>query len=165
MFCPNCGKENSTEQKFCRGCGLELQKIIQSLAELEPSKANADLQNQKKLFERLGVFSLSAFVVLGFSYLFYKVIYYKLILFGAGVLEAFAVAFLFIFGLLTVFFFNYHKLVGENSGNSRFRNNKRELSPKDTKNLLEDKPFEPVSSVTENSTELLYTKNKTRKFQ
>ena len=165
MYCPNCGKENSTEQKYCRACGLELEKIVQSMIELEPKKANANLQKRKELFDRLGIFSLSSFLVLSLSYLFYKVIYYKLILFGAGILEAFAVAFLFIFGLLTVFFFNYHKFFGENPANLESRESKRDFAAKETAKLLEEKFVEPVQSVTENSTELLYTKNKTQKLR
>ncbi len=88
----------------------------------------------------------------------------KLILFGANVLEAFALAFLFVFGLLAVFFFNYHKLVGGNSVNTRLSEINEELKAKDTAKLLEVKPFEPIGSVTENSTEFLYTKMKTQKL-
>ncbi|HEX8399918.1 MAG TPA: hypothetical protein VF644_20980 [Pyrinomonadaceae bacterium] len=36
---------------------------------------------------------------------------------------------------------------------------------KDTGKLLEEKPFEPVQSVTENSTELLSVENKTQKIK
>lgn len=37
MYCPNCGKENSAEQKFCRLCGLSLEQAVQSLAEQLPA--------------------------------------------------------------------------------------------------------------------------------
>lgn len=37
MYCPNCGKTNSEEQKFCRSCGLSLEKVLQSLVEQRPS--------------------------------------------------------------------------------------------------------------------------------
>jgi hypothetical protein len=43
---------------------------------------------------------------------------------------------------------------------------KHELAEqKDTAKLLEEKPFEPAASVTENSTELLLVKNRTKKFE
>src|ERR1700730_2292131 len=41
MYCPNCGKENSYEQRFCRSCGLSLQTIPQALAN-ELSVAQSD---------------------------------------------------------------------------------------------------------------------------
>ena len=31
MYCPNCGKDNSNEQRFCRSCGLSLQTISKVL--------------------------------------------------------------------------------------------------------------------------------------
>ena len=32
MYCPTCGTEASTNQKFCRSCGMELQIIFQLVA-------------------------------------------------------------------------------------------------------------------------------------
>ena len=31
MFCPNCGKDNSNEQKFCASCGTNLEAVAQAL--------------------------------------------------------------------------------------------------------------------------------------
>ena len=41
MYCPNCGKDNSNEQRFCRSCGLSLQVISQVLGN-EPSASESD---------------------------------------------------------------------------------------------------------------------------
>jgi hypothetical protein len=35
MFCPNCGKENSTEIKFCASCGTNLEAVSQALTGVE----------------------------------------------------------------------------------------------------------------------------------
>ena len=44
MYCPNCGKDNSNEQRFCRSCGLSLQTISQVLVnEHSPIKSDDTL--------------------------------------------------------------------------------------------------------------------------
>jgi len=41
MYCPNCGKENPEEPRFCRACGLGLQTISQVLVnELSATKSD-----------------------------------------------------------------------------------------------------------------------------
>lgn len=35
MFCPACGRENSLEQKFCAGCGVNLYAVAQALTRRE----------------------------------------------------------------------------------------------------------------------------------
>ena len=61
MYCPNCGNRNSTDQKFCRSCGLGLQKVAQTLSEQLPTKLDVTLQQKKERFEKLGVAALSIF--------------------------------------------------------------------------------------------------------
>jgi len=35
MYCPACGRENSLEQKFCAGCGVDLYAVAQALTRRE----------------------------------------------------------------------------------------------------------------------------------
>src|SRR5688572_27291947 len=63
MYCPNCGNQNSTDQKFCRSCGLGLQKVVQTLSEQLPTKLDVSLQQKKERLEKLGVAALSVFGV------------------------------------------------------------------------------------------------------
>ncbi|CAN5420597.1 hypothetical protein BH10ACI1_BH10ACI1_34260 [soil metagenome] len=166
MFCPNCGGENKNEQNYCRSCGLKLDAISQVVAEQFPTKEYAELQKRKELFEKLGMFSLSSFGLIGISFLMVIAAYYKMLLFGADVLIWSGLAAFVIFGLLSVFFFNYPKLFMKfEKINPRLSPNQQEQISHPTNKLIEEKPFEPVGSVTENSTELLLADNKTRKFE
>lgn len=36
MYCPNCSAEASTEQKFCRSCGMELEAVAGLIHEQSP---------------------------------------------------------------------------------------------------------------------------------
>lgn len=50
MHCPNCATKASGEQKFCRSCGLKLEKVHQLLSE-ELSSADLHIQNKIRRFE------------------------------------------------------------------------------------------------------------------
>jgi hypothetical protein len=163
MYCPNCAAENRSEQNYCRCCGLRLDAISQFVGEQFPTKEYAALQKRKELFEKLGLFSLSMFGFLLFALVFAKAVYYKIILFGEEIIFGAGFAAFVIFGLLSVFFFNYPKLF------MKFDKLNPRLSPQDdrevsrqTGKLIEDRPFEPIGSVTDDSTELLSVKNKTK---
>lgn len=158
MFCPNCAADNGTEQNYCRSCGLKLDSISKSLAEQFPSVEYAKLQKRKERFEKLGLGSLAVSGAIGLGLILSKAAYYKLILFGPEVLFWSAVGALALSGLLSVFFFNYPKLF------MKFENVNPHLSPSGdhsgvaplpTNKLIDERPFEPVGSVTEHSTELL----------
>jgi hypothetical protein len=166
MFCPNCGANNSTEQKFCRSCGLNLEKTAESLLEQIPSAESANLLKQKRLLEKFGNFAFSGFatiLLLGISILVF-VVFNKMILTGENVLLGlFLISFIIfaVFSLVWVFL------------NESIKDKKQKINPelvkefekKDTARLLEDKRFEPVPSVAEETTDLLYTESKTRKLE
>ena len=156
MFCPNCAAQNDAEQHYCRTCGLKLDTIAAELAEQTPSVEYAVLQRRKRVFEILGMFSIATAGFIGLCLLIAKAFYYKLILFGPDILFYSASVALILFGLLSVFFFNYPKLFMKfDKLNPRLDasavNNDLSLP---TNKLLNDPPFQPAS-VTEHSTELL----------
>ena len=167
MFCPNCGSNNSTEQKFCRSCGLNLEKSAESLVEQMPNAQNPNLLKQTQQIEKFGNFALGGFgvVLLTAVGAIIYFIFSKMILSGANVLAGILIIAFFIFAVLSVIFV----ILNESTKEKKAKKNPvlaDELTgAKDTGKLLEEKPFEPVSSVTENSTELLFAENKTRKIR
>jgi zinc-ribbon domain len=52
MHCPNCGTEASAGQKFCRACGLSLDRFAQLLAEL---LLNREDKNEKSAVWTVGI--------------------------------------------------------------------------------------------------------------
>ena len=52
MYCPRCGKDGSLEQKFCRGCGFQLDQVMELL---EPQSVQVVDQNLAQLkLKRIG---------------------------------------------------------------------------------------------------------------
>lgn len=167
MFCPNCGANNSTEQKFCRTCGLNLSKSAESLIEQMPSAQSANLLRHEKAIERFGNFALGGLGVVGLiaitAMLFYLV--QKFIVSGTNVYAGLLLIAFFVFAFLSLVFVIFNESLKEKKAKLNYNSNEL-TGAKDTGKLLEDKPFVPAAaSVTENSTELLLTKNDTRKFE
>src|SRR5262249_48263107 len=114
----------------------------------------------------LGLLSLSLFAFLGFALLLVKAAYEKIILFGPDIIFGAAFVAMIVFGLLSVIFFNYPKLfMNFDKINQRLPSSfESDLASAETAKLIEEKPFEPLPSVTEDSTELLTVKNKPKAF-
>lgn len=152
MYCPNCGTKTSSDQKFCRACGLGLEKIAVSLNEQLPTKVDRTLQQQKELFEKLGVAALSVFGLGLVSFLVYAV-GYKLMMTQGNLLAGLAVIGFIIMvacGLASVVLFAKANEVGQG------RKPQPDLaSGESTKELLTEGHFEPVPTVTDRTTELL----------
>ena len=154
MFCPNCGGSNSIEQNFCRGCGLKLDAIVEAVSEQFPSKEYAELQRRKERLQRVGVACLTIAGIIGCSKLLFQAARYKLELLGPEVLFWSAGGALIAFLLLSVFFFNYP---ADPKTKIRKKRDVEDASPADsvTTRLIDERPFEPVPSVTEDTTKVL----------
>ena len=158
MYCPNCGNQNSADQKFCRSCGLGLQKVAQSLGEQLPTKLDLSLQQKKERFEKLGLAALGVFGGGLLIPVLYSIIYTKMWIQGkimAG-LGSLAMVVLLGFGLLAAILFAKANEVKETPAN-RPLPDQPELQPQaDTRELPEHSaPETPVFSVVDRTTELL----------
>jgi len=165
MFCPNCGANNSTEQKFCRACGLNLEKSAESLVEQMPSAQSANLLKQERMLEKFGDFAWGGFglvIVIAVGAMIYG-IFAKMILTGSNVFFGALLISFIIFGFLSLAYVVIAEILKEEKQKKSVLKN--ELGDAEyTAKLLEEKSFEPTASVVENSTELLYAENKTRKL-
>ena len=157
MYCPNCGNKNSTDQKFCRSCGLSLEKSAQSLAEQLPSPSVKSLQERKEKLERLGVASLSVFGLGVVGFILYGV-FYEVMLRQGALIAALAVLGAAIFlgsALASVILFAKANELKEESAKPRIGSGKPAKLPDVTTAELPDSVEQPVLSVTERTTNLL----------
>jgi len=53
MHCPNCGVEASAGQKFCRACGLSLERFAQLFAELPPDGEDENVARVRRRLRQL----------------------------------------------------------------------------------------------------------------
>jgi len=158
VYCPNCGKTNSTEQKFCRACGLNLEQTGLTLAEQLPAaELESKLHHRQRQVERwLTIAGVSAVSILVLG-VFWGVIY-KVIIIKGDVVEGLGFLGFYIGVILFALLALYR--------NSLQKASKRQLPEATTKpaantaELLNESRFEPIASVTERTTELLATEKK-----
>ena len=153
MYCPNCGKTNSAEQKFCRACGLSLDKVVQSLAEqLPPGQLNRNLQERQRTVELWLTIAGGGAISIFVAGTLWAVVY-KIIIIKGEVVQGLAflgfILLIVLFGLLAIY------------RDSLLKSGKRQLSEPspplvpDTGKLLSESRLEPIPSITEHTTELL----------
>jgi hypothetical protein len=165
MHCPNCGTKTSAEHKFCRACGLELEKFALLLAEQLPAgelgRAEAEGLARLAARERRTRFWLTAAglacIVLVVSAVLYGIIA-KLIIEKGEVVGGLIFLFIILLGLVFAGLATYNESLKE-----KLQRRHEPTLPRGetTGRLLPDGArFEPVPSVTERTTDLLSVENK-----
>src|SRR4030095_7369496 len=159
MFCPHCGKTNSQNSKFCRSCGLGLEKIAQSLHEQLPHAESKNLQARQKQVERLlTIIAGSAFSVFVIAILW--AVIYKIIILKGEVFQGLMFLGLFLAAISALLLVVYRESLRESI--SKLENAQPSLTEaQDTGRLLAESKFEPAMSVTDRTTELLFAEKKT----
>lgn len=167
MFCPKCGAKNIIEQKFCRSCGLNLEQIAVSLLEQIPSSENTGLIKRQRNLEKFGNIAFGGFglvLLTAVGAIFYFIIT-KMILGDGNIFFGILLIAFLTFAVLSLVYVIFNEILKENKQKINPTRAKEFSENLDTGKLLEEKPFEPVPSVIEDSTELLFAKNKTRKLE
>jgi zinc-ribbon domain len=153
MYCPNCGKTNSADQKFCRSCGLRLEQVVQSLvAQLTAPDADNKLVEKQHSLDRwikiVAVSTISLFV----GAVLWGIIYSIIIVKGevlAGSIFLAVILGLVLFALLVL----YRESLAQKP--SKQKVSLPEVQATDTAKLLEEARYEPVPSIVERTTKLL----------
>jgi zinc ribbon protein len=145
MFCPNCGAKTSVEQKFCRTCGLGLEKIALSLTEQLPTRADDSPASEKERLERWGLAALSVFGAGVVALLLFFIVYRMMFLEGK-ILNGLALLGMMIMGacgILAVILFAKAKEVEESAGKRRIQQKDAAVAATSTKELLTEGHLEP----------------------
>ena len=169
MFCPNCGAKSTADQKFCRACGLKLDKVslliveqlpAGSLSESTPEEI-ARLLKSKRQIERLlvgiGLTAGAVFVVSIFWTIITKIIIGKGEVWAGSIFLGFILA-----GLIALALVCYRESVLESLARRGVSEDKKPAMPAaaPTANLLPEAHATPVGSVTDRTTELLEVERK-----
>ena len=158
MYCPNCANKVSLDQRFCRSCGLALDKIAQSLGEQLPTTVSDNLLAKKAKLEKVGVALLSVFGLGILGLILYGIVYRMMIMEGR-ILGGFGLLGLVIMvacGLIAVLLFGKAEELKNAATQHRLPQPAELPEPATTARLLSEKQLEPLPSVTERTTELLF---------
>lgn len=168
MFCPNCGADSTADQKFCRGCGLKLEKVSLVLAEQLPAGSLAEsspeeiarLLKSKRRVERLlvGIGLTGAAVFVGA--IIWTLVFTIIIGKGAVLQGSIALGFI-LAGVVALALVCYRESVVNSLARRGVSEEKPTLpAAAPTANLLPEPRATPLGSVTDRTTELLEVERK-----
>jgi hypothetical protein len=166
MFCPSCGANNSTEQKFCRTCGMNLESVAESLLSQFPNAQQTTLQKQEKMLERFGTYVFGGFAVmvgLGALSLIIGVIF-AMVVSGRDPVKGILFALFLTFASLALSYVFLNEVLKEKRKKLKATTATALSPPSETGKLLETGSFEPIPSLEDDTTNLLHVESRTRKL-
>lgn len=163
MFCPNCGADNNKKQSYCRFCGLNLRDTAKSLTSQlafgEETNLLRTLSSVKRSVD-VGSTALVGLLVLGgVAYLFFERDV------GKDLLKVSLVIYFLLKTVQEIIGYYQRRERGRAGANEFERSTVEPTESRETARLPEAKPYEPMPSVVDNSTELLPLEHKARKFE
>jgi hypothetical protein len=158
MHCPNCGSRNKKHQNYCRYCGLHLPDIeklfLSQLVFGEDTRQLKRLRSAGKLIDyvqillvvlfALGIFKLATTDFDG----------------GKDLVKLSLVSFMLSLAVDGVLKYFQRQSLKTNRRDVITSAEEEKFEARETVRLIEEKPFSPIPSVTEVSTELLFVENK-----
>lgn len=167
MFCPSCGAKNSTEQKFCRACGLNLEETALSLVRQFPQIRGAELGAAERRLKTLGNIAFGGLGLVGLVAVIGMIytIFVKFILDGSSVVSGIVFILLLVFAVLGLTYVILNESLKEKQRPARDASIEPELEAGNKATLLEEKYFEPAASVIEDTTALLEVKRTTKPLE
>ena len=154
MYCPNCGKPNSSEQKFCRSCGLSLQEVVESLAEQLPAiDLDKSLQERKRRVDRWFNITAGTAVSILVGGVLWGIIYELMIVEGEVLGGSIFLA--FILALILISSLAVYRTSLEKASTKHKLSQTSLPQVEETARLIPSSDGDPMSSVTEHTTELL----------
>lgn len=140
---------------------MTLEAALASLREWSPSAESTQLTQRHQRLERFGQFALGGFgvmLLLGFLGLLYT-IFTKMVLVGSQPLAGLVLIAFLIFAVLSLAYVVFKENLKEKQRNRPAGRQEAEPSPISAK-LIEEREFTPVPTVTENTTDLLPTRER-----
>ena len=162
MLCPNCGTKTTTEHKFCRNCGMNLEPVSRALAAHlsvgGAAAARAAREADRRTARRMTNGLLAGVIVVLFGVLMMAFLPGK----GFKFLGV-ASAFIGIVAALVSVVLSPLRTMGAAAA-AEAPPHAPDGAAQDTGRLLHEQTFDPVpSSVTDRTTELLHVELKDRK--
>lgn len=158
-YCPNFGQATSTEQKFCCSCGLSLEKVAESVAEQRPAtELSKHLKDRQRQTERLLPIILGSMFTIFVGAVLWALVY-KIIILKGEVLEGVIFLALIVAAVIALLLVVYRESLLEAATKRQLSQTTSPLS-EPTGKLLPESDLEPVPSVTERTTDLLFAEKK-----